>query len=165
VPNSFKVPERVETERFVLVPLTLSMEAVTLDHKARQLNKKHLKEVFLPKSEWSEGTTLQDTIIEISAIDIDWYVLSEFVYSIRTPDELNQIGRLYIQPTRKVGYDAEVHFWIGTSEIQEEMEDVINRFVHQWIWDVWPFHKVAWPGRDISWHEWHNLQDYDPDPS
>lgn len=165
VPDSFKVPTRIETAKFVLVPLTMSMEAAALDHKAYILNKDHINKVFMPDYDWSNGLTLMDTIIDISAIDLDWYCRSEFVYSIRTPDELNQIGRFYIQPTRKIGYDAEVNFWVGTGNGETKLDDDMSSFAHQWIRDVWPFHHFAWPGRDISWDDWNKIPDYEPDPA
>lgn len=165
VPDAFKVPARVETDKFVLVPLSMSMEAAALDHKAYVLNNDLIEKIFAPNMNSSKGITFLDTIIEISAIDLDWYCRSEFVYSVRTPDELNQIGRLYIQPTRKIGYDAEVHFWVGPGDDGISLEDDVNRFAQRWIHEVWPFRKVAWPGRATSWEEWNNLPDYEPDPA
>jgi hypothetical protein len=150
VPNSFTVPTFVQSERFIVVPLNLTMEAITMDHKFCASMKANDLNPSVLNSKNSEVKTLLDTIIEISAIEMDWYVHSEFVYSIRTIDEHKQVGRIFVQPSRKKTYDAEIHIWVESGEKERELVDELNKFTHQWIYEGWPFQKAAWPGRDMA---------------
>jgi hypothetical protein len=41
--------------------------------------------------------------------------------------------------------------------VEEELEE----FVREWVTTTWPFTTVRFPGRDISWEDWHALPSID----
>ena len=74
-------------------------------------------------------------------------------------DEKRLLGCAYIDPPTKRGYDAEVYYWIRTDEIESGLEDILKDTLQSWIKSSWPFQRVAYPGRKISWREWEELDD------
>lgn len=63
-------------------------------------------------------------------------------------------GCVYIDPTRRSGFDAEVFLWARQSELAGGLEERLYRTVQEWLRADWPFEKVAFPGRDIDWPAW-----------
>ena len=68
-------------------------------------------------------------------------------------------GCVYVNPTRKRGYDAAVFLWARQSELAGGLETRLYAAVREWIAKEWPFAKVAFPGRDIGWDEWRAVPD------
>jgi len=62
-----------------------------------------------------------------------------------------------LQP-RKEDFDAEVYMWVRKSAFDEGLDPVLYKSVRKWISEKWPFKKVAYPGREISWDEWNKLK-------
>jgi hypothetical protein len=165
VPDSFRVPDQVKTKRFILTPLRLTMDSVAKNYEAVVSSLDHLKSTFRPDGHWTEGTTFEESIVDVGYFDFSWYFRAVFAYSVRDPNDAYQLGCLYVAPTRKVGYQAEVHTWVRESELSTGLEDELNEFSHKWLRKQWPFEKVAWPGRDIGWDQWGTMPEYDPVPA
>jgi hypothetical protein len=66
-------------------------------------------------------------------------------------DESKVLGCVYVLPTRKPGYDAEVYLWARQSELSGGLEDRLHAAVKEWIGSRWPFKRVGYPGREIAW--------------
>jgi hypothetical protein len=66
---------------------------------------------------------------------------------------------VYIEPTRKEGFDAEVYLWARKSELANGLEDRLYDAVQKWVTEEWPFEKVAFPGRSIDWDIWAEIPD------
>jgi hypothetical protein len=62
-------------------------------------------------------------------------------------DDRQLLGCVYIDPTEEAGYDAEVFYWVRTSEIETGLEDVLGSYIREWLSESWPFRKVLFPGR------------------
>jgi hypothetical protein len=73
------------------------------------------------------------------------------------PSESRCLGCVYIDPTRKRGYDAEVYLWVRESELEKGLDPVLFQAVKQWIAKEWPFKTVAFPGREVDWETWEAL--------
>ena len=41
------------------------------------------------------------------------------------------------------------------SELASGLERRLHDAVRSWVRDAWPFERVAFPGRDTSWEDWH----------
>ena len=78
-------------------------------------------------------------------------------YTVVTPDESRVVGCVYIYPTRKRGFDAEVYLWARQSELAAGLEQRLHTTVKEWIARDWPLRAVAFPGRDIGWEAWRAL--------
>jgi hypothetical protein len=92
-------------------------------------------------------------------IDLGWHqkefqTRRSFAYTVVTPSESHVIGCVYIDPTRRSGFDAEVFLWARQSELAGGLEARLYRTVQEWIQTDWPFKSVAFPGRDIDWPAW-----------
>ena len=74
-----------------------------------------------------------------------------------SPDERRLLGCVYVDPTEKAGYDAEVSFWVRLDERETGLEQALEATVRAWIAEVWPFERVGYPGRDVTWEEWEAL--------
>lgn len=42
--------------------------------------------------------------------------------------------------------------------LKEGLDPIFEKAIKEWILKEWPFKKVAYPGRDISWGEWEILK-------
>ena len=49
----------------------------------------------------------------------------------------------------KEGFDANVQIWVRASEAETGFEDRLFAFVKEWVAAIWPFERVAYPGKEI----------------
>ena len=63
--------------------------------------------------------------------------------------------RRYFLPPEKAGFDAQCFYWARTSELASGLDAHLVEAVRGWLAsDAWPWQKIAFPGRDVSWAEW-----------
>lgn len=153
VPENFRVPEKLETEKFRLRMLTVN--DVVKDYDAVMTSVEHLRGVFGPRSTWPKT----DLTLEQDLIDLGWHQKEfqrrrSFAYTVMNPSESQCLGCVYIVPTRKHGYDAEVYLWVRQSEFNNGLDAILFDAVKGWLKTVWPFKKAAYPGRGIDWKAW-----------
>jgi len=153
VPGDFEVPETLETSRFRLRPLTVN--DLVRDFDAVMSSKSHLQQVW--RTKWPEGLTLEQNLIDLGWHQKEFQRRTSFAYTVVEPDESRVLGCVYIYPTRKPGFDAEVYFWARASELASGLETELGDVLKRWIEDDWPFEQVAYPGKDIAWKEWDHL--------
>ena len=156
VPADFKVPEKLETKEFRLRMLTV--HDVVKDYDAVMTSVQHLKTIW-PDGTWPEGLTLEQNLIDLGWHQKEFQRRRSFAYTVVTPSELRVTGCVYINPTSKRGYDAVVFLWARESELKGGLEERLYSAVRKWMENDWPFQKVAYPGRDISWDVWRSLPD------
>jgi hypothetical protein len=157
VPSEFKIPENIETNEFKIRMLTVN--DVVKDYDAVMTSVEHLKTIW-PDSGWPE----EDLTLEQDLIDLGWHQKEfqrrrSFAYTVVTPSGSQVTGCVYINPTRKRGYDAEVYFWARQSELADGLEARLHSALKVWLEKEWPFKKVAFPGRDIKWDDWKAIPD------
>ena len=153
VPKAFSVPDVLETERFRLRMLTVN--DVVKDFDAVTSSKDHLQKVW--EGEWPEGLTLEQNLIDLGWHQKEFQRRRSFAYTVVTLDESRVVGCVYIYPTRKAGYDAEVYLWARQSELASGLETELEAVVRAWIKDQWPFSNAAFPGKDMNHAEWESL--------
>ncbi len=157
VPNDFDVPELLETEQFRVRMLTVN--DVVKDYDAVMSSLKHLQEVFLENWGWpSSDLTLEQDLIDLGWHQKEFQMRSSFAYTVVAPDESRVVGCIYIFPFGNGGYDAEVHMWVRADTLKSGLDQVLFQTVKSWINDDWPFEKVAYPGRDMSWKQYNELR-------
>lgn len=151
LPRSFTVPQRVETDKFRIRSITV--HDVIKDFDAVMSSREHLWARF--GADW--GWPTDDMTIEQNLVDLGWHqkefqLRSSFDYAVMSPDESRLLGCIYIDPPyvgeeeaqADPGVDAEVAYWIRSSELASGLEEELGAFVRQWIAGVWPFQRVAY---------------------
>jgi hypothetical protein len=156
VPTDFTVPDKLETNEFRLRMLTIN--DVVKDYDAVMTSVDHLKTIW-PDGTWPEGLTFEQDLIDLGWHQKEFQRRRSFAYTVVTPSESQVTGCVYINPTSKRGYDAVVYLWARQSELKGGLEQRLYSSVRKWIEKDWPFKKVAYPGRDISWDAWRNIPD------
>ena len=156
VPPEFVVPEKLETKEFRLRMLTVN--DVVKDYDAVMTSVAHLKTIW-PGSSWPDGLTFEQDLIDLGWHQKEFQRRRSFAYTVVTPSESLVTGCVYINPTRKRGYDAEVYLWARQSELAGGLEARLHAAVKEWLAKEWPFKKAAFPGRDIDWDSWRKIPD------
>ena len=153
VPVEFQIPAILEAAEFRL--RMLSVHDVVKDFDAVITSVDHCKTIW--GGRWPDGLTLEQNLIDLGWHQKEFQTRRSFAYTVVRLDESRVLGCVYILPTRKRGYDAEVFFWARQSELASGLEERLGTAVRAWLASRWPFKSVAYPGRDISLEEWRAL--------
>lgn len=154
VDRDFVIPRQLETDEFTLRMLTVN--DVVKDFDAVMSSAEHLKAIW-PDSNWPDGLTLEQNLIDLGWHQKEFQRRSSFAYTVITPDGARVIGCVYIDPTRKRGYDAEVYLWAREAAIGSPPDAKLLAAVKGWLKKEWPFENVAFPGREIDWDVWDSV--------
>ena len=156
VPEEFVIPGSLETKEFRLRMLTV--HDVVKDYDAVMTSVDHLKTIW-PGSGWPEGLTFEQDLIDLGWHQKEFQMRKSFAYTVVNPSESLVIGCVYINPTRRRGYDAAVYLWARQSELAGGLETRLHAAVKEWLVKEWPFKKAAFPGRDMEWEVWRAIPD------
>ena len=151
--KDFEIPATLETNRFRLRMLTVS--DVVKDYDAVMTSKQHLTEMW--GAGWPDGLTLEQNLIDLGWHQKEFQRRRSFAYTVVALDKSRVLGCVYINPTRKEGYDAEVYLWARQSELASGMEAELTSAVKGWIAAKWPFKTAAFPGIDMPEEDWDKL--------
>jgi len=158
VPDAFSVPQRVEAEGFVLVPLGPAV--LEVDFEAYMSSIDHLQRTFTHSQDWPRaGLTAEDAVADMAQEAALFDSRRAFAYAVLTPDGTRERGCIYLRPSLKAGYDAVVRLWVTEGEFEAGFDGVLERWTRRWVADRWPFKTVAWPDRGIPWAHWQALPD------
>ncbi|MCA9840054.1 MAG: GNAT family N-acetyltransferase [Trueperaceae bacterium] len=156
VSESFSVPHLVEQESYRLRPLTTN--DVANDYEAVMSSRSSLRKIFSEYDKWPSDTmTLADNYRDLERHQREFDERQGFTYTVETPEGDKCLGCVYIYPTDKGDYEAQVFYWVTDIAKEAGLEEELGSFVRQWLKDVWPFKQVAYPGRDLSWQDWQAL--------
>jgi len=158
LPKDFKIPEQLETDKLRLRILKVS--DVVKDYDAVMSSIEHLQKTkpFGPNQKWPKGLTLEQNLIDLGWHQKEFQMRTSFAYTVMNLDESECLGCIYIDPTVKPGYEAKVFLWVRQSQVELGLDEHLFKSVKKWIAEKWPFEKVAYPGRDISWEDWRKLK-------
>jgi hypothetical protein len=156
VEPDFKVPKELETQEFRLRMITVN--DVVKDYDAVMSSADQLKNIW-PESGWPEGLTLEENLVDLGWHQREFLDRRSFCYTVVNLDETKVIGAVYINPTRKRGYDAEVFLWARESKLGTGLDAKLFAVVKGWLAKKWPFEKAAFPGREIDWKTWRSIPD------
>lgn len=155
VPQNFIVPDTLENEHMRI--RMLSVNDVVKDYDAVMTSVAHLQEMF-PTSSWpSEDLTFEQDLIDLGWHQKEFQRRTSFAYTVVSPDESIVLGCLYINPTTRGDYDADISMWVRASVVDLGLDSILFTMVKQWVAEDWPFKNSAYPGREISWKEWDSL--------
>jgi hypothetical protein len=151
VPPGFQVPAGLETAEFRLRMLTI--HDLVKDYEAVVTSAAHLQQVW-PHGDWPSGLTLEQNLVDLGWHQKEFQNRSSFAYTVVSLDESQVLGCVYIDPSRKAGYDAAVTLWVRQSLLAGGLEERLFAAVKDWLAASWPFAAPAYPGRCIAWSDW-----------
>jgi hypothetical protein len=154
VPKDYEIPATLETTEFRLRMLTV--HDVVKDYDAVMTSLEHCRTIW-PGGTWPEGLTLEQNLIDLGWHQKEFQTRRSFAYTVVRLDESRALGCVYVVPSRKQGYDAEVYYWARQSELAHGLEDRLGTAVKDWIADRWPFGRVGYPGRTTPWEAWRDI--------
>ena len=158
VPEDFPVPQRVEAEGFVLVPLGPAV--LEVDFEAYMGSIGHHQRTFTHSQDWPRADlTAEDAVADMAQEAALFESRRAFAYAVLTPDGARERGCIYLRPSLKKGYDAVVRLWVTEVEFDAGFDGALERWTRRWVNDRWPFQTVAWPDRGIPWDQWQALPD------
>src|SRR5262245_30374999 len=156
LPRDFEIPELLETDRYRLRPLTI--HDVVKDYEAVMTSREHLWQMFGETWGWPpEDLTLEQDLIDLGWHQKEFQLRSSFDYAVMSLDEKRVLGCLYIDPPGKAGFEAEVYYWVRQSELAGGLDEHLGETVKRWLAEIWPFKRVAYPGREIGWEAYEAL--------
>ena len=156
IPTEFVVPDGLSTANFRL--RMLSADDVEKDFEAVTSSAARLSTVW-PDSGWPAGLTLRQNLIDLGWHEKEFQNRTSFAYTMVAPDESQVLGCVYVYPTDKLEYDAEVFLWVRESEEANDLDELLLKVVQRWLKSDWPFENPAFPGRTISWRQWDSLSE------
>ena len=144
LPRDFATPLEAVTEKYRLRSITI--HDVVKDYDAVMSSREHLWARF--GEDW--GWPPSDLTIEQDMVDLGWHqkefqLRSSFNYAVMSLDDTRLLGCVYIDPAEDAEFDAEISYWIRSSELASGLEAELGAFVRRWIAQAWPFQRVTYP--------------------
>jgi hypothetical protein len=156
VAADFAVPTLIEAEGFKLAPL--GPDLVDVDYQAYMSSIEHLQTTFTRSTGWPHaGITADEAMADMENEQTRFASRASFAYGVLTPDGSRERGSLYVSRSPVAGYDAMVRMWVTKADYDAGFDAELYEWAKGWIAREWPFAKVAYPGRAISWAEWDAL--------
>lgn len=157
LPEDFVIPEVLETDRVRL--RMLSIHDLVKDYDAVMSSVDHLIGVFGPGSDWPRDLSLEQDLSDLGWHQCEFQNRSSFAYTVMSLDESRCLGCVYIYPSTKRGYEAEVYMWVRASEHRSGLDAHLFQTVTEWLASDWPMTHVAYPIRTMDWQAWSALPD------
>ena len=138
----------------------LTVNDVVKDYDAVMTSVEHLKTIW-PGGSWPEGLTFEQDLIDLGWHQKEFQRRTSFAYTVVTPSESKVTGCVYINPIprRSAVMTQSCIYGARQSELEGGLESRLLSAVKEWLAKEWPFKKVAFPGRNISWEDWRKIPD------
>jgi len=147
VQDDFIVPEKLETEKFRLRMLTV--DDIEKDYEAVMSSREHLRSLANEENlddTWpEENMTIEEDLADLVRHQDEFLKREAFVYTVMSLDESICLGCVYINPSEKKEFDAEISLWVRESELKNGLEELLFETVKNWVDEKWPFMKAAFP--------------------
>ncbi len=145
VPPDFTVPLGLVTAEFTLSPL--SIHDVIRDYDAVMTSAAHLKGLMEPDSDWPDGMSLEENLVDLAWHQREFTIRHSFAYTVTSLDGKTCLGCCYINPPADPNCDADCFYWARADRLADGLEDRVGSAFRQWLAQDWPFRNVAFPGR------------------
>ena len=96
---------------------------------------------------WPHPMTLAENLGDLVRHANDFATRTGFTYTVLAPDQdrATVIGCVYIYPSKREGYDADVRSWVRAADAG--LDSVLYRAVSDWLDEAWPFERVDYAVR------------------
>jgi len=155
VPVNTIVSKGVSTDRYNIRMLTIN--DLVKDYDAVMSSVDRLKGVFGPNDNWPNGLTIEEDLIDLGWHQKEFEIKSSFAFTVMSIDESKCLGCVYINPSSKLSFDAEIIMWVRQSEALSDLDSNLFATIKKWITTDWWFTSVAFPGREITCENWEQL--------
>ena len=135
VPREFDVPRSLATSDFTLQALTLEYEQVGFD--AVTSSGDHLQALF--GRGWPQGLTQDQHRIDLAWHQKEFERRTSFAYAVMSGRGQDMLGSVYVTPSDRSAFDAEVRYWVRSSELASGLQEKLGTVVADWMEDIWPF--------------------------
>ena len=140
VPPSFAVPALHATADFKLVPL--GPDLAELDYRAYMSSIDHLRKTFSSGNWPHKDLTMADALKDVEGEIARFHARTSFTYAVLNPAGTDERGCVYISPSRKPGFDAQVRLWVTAAEHDRGFHSALQDEVKRWVSAAWPFRSV-----------------------
>ena len=106
-------------------------------------------------------TTMDEDYAEVKRHRWEFQHQTSFAYGVLTEDGSEEVACVYVNPSKKAGYEATVRVVVTAHGEQMNLLPTLQSAVKEWVKSSFPFKKVAYPGLDIPMPEWNALPDSD----
>ncbi len=128
------------------------------DYAAYMSSIEHLQQTFTFSKSWPHANlTMEEAVKDVEGEIKGFEARRKFTYAVLTPDESIELGCVYVSPSPKEGYDAQVRIWVIASEAKTGFEKTLYTDVRAWLKAAWPFSKVAFIGHEVSRDDYQKL--------
>ena len=92
----------------------------------------HLQTTFTRSTSWPrEGISDADAMLDMETEQGRFNRCESFAYAVLTPDGGRERGSVYVKPSSKAGYDAEVLLWVTKAEFDAGYDSQLFAWVNQ----------------------------------
>lgn len=151
IPENFNVPEKLETEHFLIRKLCAS--DVYLDYMAVMSSIDIIKQTR--GGSWpTYDLTFEDDLIDLAWHQREFEHKSSFAFTVMNPDESECLGCFYFYPAgfrgeAEEGSDVDVSFWVTQKAYDDGLYPELYVAIKEWLVNDWPFKKVNWSNKEI----------------
>ena len=144
VPPDFEVPGGLRSDLFVLEPLDVRHNES--DYAAWTSSIEHIRQTpGFPHGSWPEPMPLARNEADLARHARDFAARTGFTYTVLDPAAGDVIGCLYIYPSRRDGYDAEVSSWVRADKAS--LDKPLYELITRWLAEGWPFRQPDYAAR------------------
>jgi hypothetical protein len=137
VPAEFKVPESYKTASYQLVPLGPAL--ARHDYDAYMSSIDHLRSTF-SNGKWPHaGITMDEAVKDVEGEIARFKARKSFTYAVLSLDGTKELGCVYIRPSRKPEFDANVRMWVTKAEFDQRLQPKLLGDIKAWLAKSWPF--------------------------
>jgi hypothetical protein len=104
-------------------------------------------------------TTMDEDYGEVKRHRWEFQHLTSFAYGVLTEDGSEEVACVYVNPSKKAGFDATVRVVFTSRGEKLDLASSLPAEVKDWIKSSFPFTKVAFPGIDMPMTDWNKLPD------
>lgn len=142
------IPRVLETQRLRLRPLTIH-DAVK-DFDAVMTSRAEIWELFGPGSGWpAETLSLEQDLIDLAWHQKEFEIGGSYTYTVESLDASQVLGCVYIFPPTQAGVDADVFYWVRSSELAGGLPEHLWEHLRRWLGNDWGFKRLALNGGGI----------------
>jgi hypothetical protein len=151
VPDTFKVPEKLEHPKFLI--RKLCARDVYLDYMAVMSSIEVIKKTL--GGDWpTSDLTFEDDLIDLAWHQREFEHKSSFAYTVMNNDETECLGCLYFFPAGTRGEapkDAEVDvsFWVTQKGYNEGLYPILYTAIDEWLKSMWPFKDIHYTNAEL----------------